>query len=189
MNRHSHQNQDPHAPINPATRTRSTAQPRPQPQHTDPPLRRPNDLTFTPTQNPFPTGPHTQTKALRLLDAQNMPTHIFFLLDRNTSPLASALLRQTVATATKRREQVGGDIYAVAKAALTSNRPALVKVMDTGWGELFVSEVGREDLAVVMFEVDPGVWRLCGVGTSFCEGRVYLLRSAPREEEGEEVKR
>lgn len=64
-----------------------------------------------------------------------------------------------------------------------SNRPCLVKVRDTRWGELFVTEMGREDLAVVMFEVDPGVWRLCGVGCSISEGRVYLLRDALKERE------
>lgn len=152
-----------------------------QPQYNGPQLRRPDDLTFTLDQDPFPAGSHVLTKAIRLLDTSDMPIHIFFILDRNTSPNSAKLLRQAVTTAKKRREQIGGDVFAVAKAALMSNNPALVKVMDTRWGELFVTIVGREDLAGVMFEVDPLVWRLCGVGCSISEGRFYLLRNAPKE--------
>lgn len=154
-----------------------------QPQYNGPQLRRPDGLTFTPDQDPFPAGSHALTKAIRLLDTSDMPIHIFFILERNTSSDAAKLLRQAVATAKKRREQIGGDVFAVAKAALMSNNPALVKVMDTHWGELFVTEVGREDLVGVMFEVDPLVWRLCGVGCSISEGRVYLLRDALKERE------
>ncbi|TID16112.1 hypothetical protein E2P81_ATG08970 [Venturia nashicola] len=176
MNRHSNQNQ----PHRNGARRGSDAQ---QPRYNGPLLRHPNDLTYTPDQDPFPPGPHTLTKAIRLLDSQDMPTHIFFLLDRNTSPEGAKLLHQAVATANKRRKQNDGDVYAVAKAALTSNRPALVKVRDTSWGELFVTGVGREDLASVMWEVDPEVWRLCGVGASISEGRMYLLRNA-REQTG-----
>lgn len=172
------------SPTNARRQPATQQQQQQQPQYSGPPLRRPNDLTFTPDQDPFPPGPHTLTKAIRLLDTQNMPIHIFFILDRNTSPTSAALLRKAVATANKRREQIGGDVFAVAKAALMSNRPALVKVMDTSSGELFVTSVGREDLAAVMFEVDREVWRLAGVGTSISEGRMYLLRNALEEEEG-----
>ncbi|KAE9986261.1 hypothetical protein EG328_006264 [Venturia inaequalis] len=176
MDRRSNQNPPPRN----AARREHAIHPQ-QLQYNGPPIRHPNDLTYTPNEDPFPLGPHTLTRAIRLLDSEDMPTHIFFLLDRNMSPEAETLLRQVVATANNRREQIGGDVIAVAKASLTSNRPALVKVRNTNWGELFVTSVGREDLASVMWEVDPEVWRLCGVGTSISEGRMYLLRNARGE--------
>lgn len=149
----------------------------PPPQWAGPQQRQPNDLTYAPGENPFPPGSHRLTKAVRLLDTSDMPIHIFFILDRNTHPSATEMRRHAVATAKKRREQVGGDLFAVATAALTSNNPKLVKVCDTAKGELFATAGGREDLAVVMFEVDREVWRLAGVGTSISEGRLYLLRN------------
>lgn len=157
--------------------------PPPIPQWSGPQQRQPTDFTYTPGQDPFPPGSHSLTRAVRLLDTEDMPIHIFFILDRNTSLDAIAMRRCAVATAKKRREQIGGDIYAVAKASLTSNNPKLVKIMDTAWGELYVTAVGREDLAVVMWEVDREVWRLAGVGASISEGRMYLLRNAQQEAE------
>jgi hypothetical protein len=118
-----------------------------------------------------------------------MPIHIFFIIDRNTHSHATEMRRRATATARERRQQIGGDLFAVAKAALMSNNPKISKVCDTARGELFVTEPGREDLAAVLYEIgslekkvdmEEGIWRLCGVGTVISEGRLYMLRNAPR---------
>jgi hypothetical protein len=175
MNRRFGQQARPNQRAN--THRQQTARPQ-RAQPTNPLQRQPNDLTYSYGEDPFPPHAHAITKAVRFLDEEHTPIHLFFILDRNTAPEASRLRHQASERAKKRREQVGGDLFEVANAALTSNRPALVKVWDTKQGELYVTSVGREDLASVMYGVAPDVWRVAGVGTGFCEGRVYLLRNA-----------
>jgi hypothetical protein len=180
MNRRFGQQARPNQRAN--TPRQQTARPQ-RTQPTTPPERQPNNLTYSYGEDPFPPTAHAITKAVRLLDEEHIPIHLFFILDRNTSPEASRLRHQASERAKKRREQVGGNLFEVANAALMSNRPALVKVWDTNQGELYVTSVGREDLATVMYGVAPDVWRVAGVGTGFCEGRVYLLRNAKKGEQ------
>lgn len=140
-------------------------------------------------EDPFPPGSHALTKAVQIVDSDDMPIHMFFIIDGNTHPHAAEMRRRATATAKARRQQIGGDVISVAEAALSSNNPKIKKVCDTARGELFVTEPGREDLAAVLYEIanlgnkvnqEEAVWRLCGVGTTISEGRLYMLRNASK---------
>jgi hypothetical protein len=147
------------------------------------------NLTYGPGEDPLPQSSHSLTKAVQIVDSDDMPIHMFFIIDGNTHSHAAEMRRRATAAAKARRQQIGGDVIAVAEAALSSNNPKIKKVCDTARGELFVTEPGREDLAAVLNEIanlgnevkrEEAVWRLCGVGTTISEGRLYMLRNASK---------
>jgi hypothetical protein len=107
------------------------------------------------------------------------------LTDANPHPLTINRVRVARQAAANRRRQIGGDYFAVAKAALLSNNKKLVEVGKSKRGEIYATDVGREDLLEVMKELGEAVgpdemqWRLLGVGTAISEGRLFLLRFDP----------
>jgi hypothetical protein len=165
------------------------ARPRGGPQGQQVGINHPGNLTYGPGEDPLPPGSHVLTKAVQIVDSDDMPIHMFFIIDGNTHPHAAEMRRRATATAQARRQQIGGDVIAVAEAALSSNNSKIKKVCDTVCGELYVTEPGREDLAAALYEIanlanevnrEEAVWRLCAVGTTISEGRLYMLRNAAK---------
>jgi hypothetical protein len=146
-----------------------------------------------PGEDPLPPLNLRLTEPITIVDKDEMPIHQFYLTDFNIDPLNVSRSEEAHMRARQRREQVGGDLLTVFKAAQQSNKPKLIHLEDNpcARGEIFVTELNRHDLLEVCKTVNwraamagsrTSNWRLLGVGTGLSEGRLYLLRAVTGDE-------
>jgi hypothetical protein len=146
-----------------------------------------------PGDDPLPPFRSRITEPITIVDTEEMPIHQFYLTDFNSDPANVARIKEATSKARQRREQIGGNLLGVFKAAQQSNKPKLIHLEDnpSARGEIFLTDFNRHDLLEVCKTVNWRAamigsrisnWRLLGVGTGLSEGRLYLVRAAAGDE-------